>query len=837
MRRIIIMFFILLCGIWATAQTAQKEFKEYNIKNFGKTDNLRVRSKVCFAQVNGFMWIGTSSGVVVFDGRNAHLYPIPDPDGMGGYFCRVTDIQVSPDNSIFVGTRRGIYLYNIDTESLEPFPVEGLPKNPTISQLCFDYKGQLYALVGHRVYLVDVEKQTAQRLGDEHVIPCCLAVSHDNKLWMGNDQGTLYSYDPQKKSIQTYEGAPKDQDKLGRIVSITEMRNGSLALVTAEDGVYLFSPKTHTSKLLLSQDDNGAPIIGNTSITPDGESLWIGTERGVVIYHPDDGRLMSLRQSSKSTNSLSGNAVHSLFVDMERGVWVGSFFGGISRVSISPKNFTTYMPESETFDVDVVREICEDSQGHMWVGTEDGGLYELNRIENRLRLKEADVNWNGEPVPFNVQSLMMVGDDLWVLTISNGIYVVDTKSRQLKRRYTKTKEQERDFSFTGINMCQQNGTIFVSSSQGVFIFDEQKGSFDQIPELAHTYAHHLYADRHGDVWVATYDKGLWRIHHNKDMWSTQKNGQWKAERTSFNYPCTTVVYEDSRGYYWVGTDNRGLMGYDARSGKTSQLTVSKHLIHESINNIMEDENHNLWLNTFNGLYSYNVDLGILRHFTTDNGLPSDYLNYSAGYIGKNGRVYIGTYNGLVSFNPNVYNTPDERLTPYILNLYMDGRFVLPGDSTNILKQTLYLTKQLTLKYNQNTFAINYSVPVYQHGVSVWYRYRLNPDEPWVVNHHADMLQLTNLAAGTYDFELQASFNPEVWNGDVAKLRITILPPKWLSPLAIILYVLLIVLLVYSIMWYLKKRIAEHKIKKEEQEEAQEEEIQDEYIDLSVKEIK
>jgi hypothetical protein len=276
------------------------------------------------------------------------------------------------------------------------------------------------------------------------------------------------------------------------------------------------------------------------------------------------------------------------------------------------------------------------------------------------------------------------------------------------------------------------------------------------------------------------------------------------------------VYEDARGYYWVGTDNHGLMGYDAQSGKTMQPNLSKHLAHESINNIMEDANHNLWLNTFNGLFSYHVDTGACHHFTTDNGLPSDYLNYSAGYIDSKGQVYLGTYKGLVSFTPNVSNAPEEHLTPYFLNLYMDGRVILPGDSTNILKQTLYLTKQLTLKYNQNTFAINYSVPVYQHGVSVWYRYRLNPDEPWVVNHHADMLQLTNLAAGTYDFELQASFNPEVWNGDVAKLRITILPPKWLSPLAIILYVLLIVLLVYGIMWYLKKRSANKSAEKEEE---------------------
>lgn len=814
MKKIIFLFLMVLCAIGATAQ------EEYYIKNFGKTDDLRVRSKTCFAQVNGFMWIGTSNGVIVFDGYHAHLYPISDPDGMGGYFCRVTDIQVAPDNSIWVGTRRGLYLYNITTESLESFPVEGLPKNPTIQQIRIDYKGRLFTLVDNRVYRVDVEKKTAKRVGDERIMPCCLTVGYDNKLWMGDNQGMLYCYDPLKKSIQTYTGVPKEQDRSGRIVSITEMSDGSLALVTAFDGVYLFSKKTHTSKLLLSQDDEGATIMAHTSITPDGEALWIGTERGILIYHTNDGRMTSLRQTSKSVNSLSGNAVHSLFVDVERGVWAGTFFGGINRISFSPRNFSTYMPESEDGDVDVVREMCEDSQGHFWVGIEDGGLYELNHFEGRLKV--ADVNWKGERAPFNVQSLMMVGDDLWVLTISNGIYVVDTKNRQLKRHYTKTDEQGAGFTLGGITMCQQNGTIFVGSTQGVFIFDEQKGLFNLIPELAHTYAHHLHADRNGEVWVATFDRGLWRIHQKKGPWSTQqRQGEWKAEQTSFSYPCTTVVYEDSKGSYWVGTDNRGLMVYDPQSGKTRQLNVSKHLVQESINNIIEDENHNLWLNTFNGLYCYNICFGRLSHFTTDNGLPSDYLNYSAGYLSKNGRVYVGTYKGLVSFNPKAYDIPDTRLTPYILNLYMDGRFVLPGDSTNILKQTLFLTKELTLKFSQNTFAINYATPVFQHGVSVWYRYRLNPDEPWTVINRAEMLQLINLAVGTYDLELQASFNPEVWGGDVARLRITIEPPIWSSPLAIFIYVLLLALLVVGVMWYIKRTIAKHRYKKQEQAETQE----------------
>ena len=66
MKKTLFLFLMLLCGLRASAQ------EEYHIKNFGKADDLIVRSRVCFAQHNGFMWIGTTSGVIVFDGRHAH---------------------------------------------------------------------------------------------------------------------------------------------------------------------------------------------------------------------------------------------------------------------------------------------------------------------------------------------------------------------------------------------------------------------------------------------------------------------------------------------------------------------------------------------------------------------------------------------------------------------------------------------------------------------------------------------------------------------------------------------------------------------------------------------
>ena len=73
---------ILLIGLmtfWACVAMAQEE---YHIKVFGLTDELKVRGQTCMAQINGFLWVGTSSGMYVFDGQYAAFYQVPDEDGL-----------------------------------------------------------------------------------------------------------------------------------------------------------------------------------------------------------------------------------------------------------------------------------------------------------------------------------------------------------------------------------------------------------------------------------------------------------------------------------------------------------------------------------------------------------------------------------------------------------------------------------------------------------------------------------------------------------------------------------------------------------------------------------
>lgn len=790
MRKLLVFCWLVgMCaGVWAQPQ-------EFHVKNFGKEDDLSIRGVVCALQVNGFIFLGTEKGLLAYDGKHSAHYPIPDEENRGGYYSRVTTLQYT-DGVIWVGTKRGIYTFDMQKEKLTKLKVKNLPSFWSVSWMQFDNDGNLWVLSSPGVYIINMKTKVAEKVGEGLVNPNCMLIARNGRVWMADGAGMLYRYDPSDRRFHAYDVRPAGVQKYTDIRTITEMSDGTLALVANRDGVCLFHPDSFTSEMLCTQDDEGMPIMPHTAITPDGTNLWIGSERGIVVCNTETHNVYSIRQVRGDANSIPDNAVHMLYADSEEGVWVGSFFGGISRISLSASNLSVCMPEGGRTGVDVVREICDDAYGHLWAGTEDGGLYLFDRQQKTLRL--ADIDLNGYPLPFNVQSLLVVGDELWVSTLGNGLYVVDTRQMRVLRCYQATNKTGMGQPLNGITLCYQNGTIFVGSGLGVHTYNPEEDAFNLVAGTDGTRVHHLYADRHGYVWLATFDQGLWKIRQKTD-------GTWYGERSRFSYPTTTVFTEDSRGRYWVGTDLHGIMGYDDKTGKTHPFDLSDELSHQTVTNIMEDHEQRLWISTFDGLFCYDMDTELVNQFTVRNGLPSDFLNYSSGFVDDDGTVYIGTYKGMVRFNPNTFAFSRELLHPYFLNLYVNGEHVAPGDKTGILTKTLFLTRHINLSYAQNTFSITFAAPTYRMDRVVWYRYRFNPDEPWVVTDRVQTLQLNNLSPGDFEISLQASYDPEKWEGETAVLYVSVAPPAWLSTGAILSYILLIVIVVVGVMSLLRRQ--------------------------------
>lgn len=778
--------------------------RAYHIKHFGETDELRVRGEVSIAQVNGFIFVGTSEGLRAFDGKHASLYRVPDNDRTGGFYGMITGVVQSADGVIWTGTRRGFYTFDIEHERLVPFKVEGLPENPSVSHMKFDAYNRLWVVVNGKPYRIDPKRRRAYCIDENLSRVRYLMLSREGTVWMGDVEGLLYRYDEPNNRVRAYTVKPEGAKEFRKIAAITEMLDGSLAVTSETDGVCLFSVKDFSSRLLFDKDE-GKPLLAHTAITPDGTNLWVGTERGIVICNVKTGALSALRQSDTAFHTLTDNAVYTLFLDQEMGVWAGTYFGGLHRISLLPSNFTISLPEVE--GVDVVREMVQDSQGHIWVGTEDGGLYEFD--EGTLRLRPVKVDWGSEPEPHNVQSLLLVDDELWLSTATSGIYMLNLKTLRLRQRVTRTNPTSQGVLLNPISMCRQNGDIFVSTSSGVFQYYPKTNDFRLLPDLSGMYVHHLLADRDSTVWMCTYNNGLWKM--------TKKNGTWVPRKTPFEYQCVTSFFQDSRGVYWVGNDRHGLMGYDDELGTTLPIDLMPLTGQDALDptavpkdqglcvtNIIEDSYHRLWINTFDGIYTYNPEYGLVSHFTMDNGLPSPYFNLSSGLLTQKGLVLLGCYKGLVSVDPGLFRSFRDKLRPFLLNLYVNGEHIMPNDGSGILQRTLFLQREIRLRADQSTFTIFVAAPTFQNEALVWFRYRMNPDERWTLTSDMAAIQMHNLASGTYHVEVQASYDRDKWEGETTTLTIVVEQPVYLSFWAIVGYVCLIILGVILGMWIVRR---------------------------------
>lgn len=117
-------------------------------------------------------------------------------------------------------------------------------------------------------------------------------------------------------------------------------------------------------------------------------------------------------------------------------------------------------------------------------------------------------------------------------------------------------------------------------------------------------------------------------------------------------------------------------------------------------------------------------------------------------------------------------------------------------------------KSIVLGYQENNFSLDFSILNYINPDLNRYMYKLEGyDKDWLaVGAGRRFAYYNNLPAGTYTFCVKGANQNGVWSSDVQRLRITILPPPWLSWWAYCLYFLLFVTSAYYVYRVVRNRI-------------------------------
>lgn len=838
MKKVLI-FLICLIG-YQIGCHAQMADEHYYFKNLSVQNGLSQNTVNAILQdKQGFMWFGTKDGLNRYDGLSFRKFKHDDRTrrSIGNNF--ITALYEDAKGNIWVGTDVGLYIYNPEKDSFRHFAelsAENTKIEHTVTAISGDNKGCVWVAVESQgLFCYDLEEGTLQN----HTLKNFSFIStnvqsfvFDNSgtLWIGcYGDGLFYSKD-RLQTLHPYVSPVDDQKTYENdvVIGLVKGAYNCLYIGSLKGGVKELNLTSNKLHDLLSKDESGESAFCRELLVASDNELWIGAESGLYIYNLRMGKYVHLRSSINDPYSLSDNAIYSLCKDREGGIWIGSYFGGVNYYPRFYTYFEKYYPKGTDNGLrgKRVREFCQDNQGILWIGTEDGGL-------NRFNPKTKTFSFFTPSSAFtNVHGLCLIGDHLWVGTFSKGVKVVDTRTGAIVKTYQKTDSPRSliDNSVFSI-CCTTTGDIYLGTLFGLLRYNKQSDDFDRIPELNGRFVYDIKEDSGGNLWLATYANGAYCYNVSEKKWKNYLHDENNPK--SLPYDKVLSIFEDSHRQIWLTTQGGGFCRFQPDTETFANYNLSAGLPNDVVYQIVEDKEGFLWLTTNNGLVCFQPTTGMMKVYTTSNGLLGDQFNYRSSFETEDGTIYLGSIDGFIAFNPK--NFSENKFLPSIVitDFFLFGKEVYAGEPGSPLEKSITFSDQLVLQSNQNSFSFRVAALDFQAPKTSRIMYKLEGfDTDWLTVGESPIVTYSNLRYGDYTFRVKVANSDGVWSDDEVVLEVHILPPFYLSIWAYCAYALLIIGCSLQIVVYFKRRSnSKHRRQMEKFEQEKEREVYHAKIDF------
>ncbi len=749
----------------------------------------------------GFMWFGTKDGLDRYDGISFQTF-MKETGTLGNNF--ITSLYEDPQGYIWIGTDVGLCVYSPSTEKVERFTqLSNLNTiiDHTVNLITGDREGGIWATVqGQGVFyynprnnqLINYQADSSGELDFSYLGQ--LYFDSDDVCWVDVRDGNLYSSKDKLKTLAAV--FPKDGHEPFRGDNISKLLPGpyNCIYVGTVRGLKEVNLTNKTVRTLLSKDESGDDIYVREIAFYSDDELWTGTESGLYIYNLLTNKTTHLQNVNGDPYSISDNAIYSICKDREGGMWIGSYFGGVNYYPKQYTYFEKFYPRTEIDEMGKrVREFCAQNDSTLWIGTEDKGLFHYNPASGEIKpFRHPDIY-------HNVHGLCFDGRYLWVGNFAKGLSRIDLSTRAVKHY----KDTPHDiFSF-----CRTtSGSLWVGTTVGLLRYRPETDHFDNIPSLNGVFIYHIKEDKQGNLWLATYVDGVYKLN--------VRSGEWEhfthQESDSSSLPSNKVlsIFEDSQNQLWFTTQGGGFCRFDPATKTFIRYDSGIGLPGNVIYRMEEDEKGFFWITTNRGLLHFNPKTSGFKVYTVANGLLSNQFNYQSSYKDKKGRIYFGSINGFVSFEPSSF-VDNDFLPPIVITDFMlFNKKVVVGNEESPLKQSITLSDYLELESSQNSFSFRMAALSYQSPDMNTLMYKLDGyDSEWYVATKG-AVTYSNLPYGTYTLMVKGANSDGIWNPDIRTLKIRIFPPFYLSVWAYIVYALLIFGAIFSTVFYLRKRSAD-----------------------------
>ncbi|HEU0227764.1 MAG TPA: two-component regulator propeller domain-containing protein [Arachidicoccus soli] len=744
----------------------------------------------CVQDKQGFIWMGTKEGLDRFNGYSFDVYRSGDNSGLGDSYIR--SLYISPNGDMYIGTRIGVYKY---LPSKEKF-LKILKTNKEVTDIQKDTFGKLWIISDGNLIVYNEQTDVQTNYSNLHHFSAnSICITPDKSLWIATPEGLLKKWLPQTQSFSTYDVFKNEQTNLSKwIERIVPTSSGKILIGTANYGAKYFNPEDSSYKNILTRNNSNNGIYVRDFLQTSDSTIWMATESGLFIYNLKKATYTNLTQNYGDIYSLSDNAIYTLCRDKEGGIWAGTYSGGINYYHPQYSFFEKYSPlnsNTTSLSGNLISEICPDSYGNLWIGTEDAGLNQFH-LRNKVitHFKADDKKYSLDP---NIHALLNIGSKLLIGTFEHGLDILDIPSGKIIQHYpSKNADKVLKSSFF-VSLCRtQDGIIYTGTRFGLYTVDLNTGKFKNVnTDLSNYFIHSLREDNHQNLWIGTMGNGLYKLSLKTHQLENLKSAFAASNGAGINW--ITTIFNDDFNNIWVGTEGSGLFRYNTAKKIFENYSKNANFPGNTIYEILEDSKHTFWITTSKGLVHFNpLSKKVINVYTTANGLLSDQFNYSSAYKDSTGRMYFGSVKGMISFNPDNIKYSNFRPPVYILSLQA-------GDKKIKFPEVERKTTTVELTSEQSSFFINFSALSYVAPEMTHYRYLMKGiDKHWITIESNQPVAYTMLAPGKYTFKVQAANQNGQWAGNIAQLKIKILPPFWRSDTAYLLYSLLTIAILFFI---------------------------------------
>jgi ligand-binding sensor domain-containing protein/signal transduction histidine kinase len=454
---------------------------KYNInaKSFYKFENKAPFDATTVSTIaDGSVWICTMQGTIEKYDPHTNRFEshyVLHPKNTGEQGCIAKMVETEEGQMVIGTTNHGIKLYDPLTKKVKELITFNKDHTPIFVRdiKCFS-ANEVWLATESGVYIYHTGTGQISQLQKQYSNPYSLSdnavytLCRDNEggIWAGTYFGGINYYSSLYSIFTKYFPQKENNSISGSDVrEICKDNDGNFWIGTEDAGLNKYNPKTGVFTNFLP--DGGKQSIAYSNIhglLVEGDRLWIGTfEHGLDIMNIKTGKIIKHYAAGKG-NALRTNFIVT-FCKTKSGDILVATIGGVYKYNRKTDDFDPIPGLPFIFYCT----ITEDSQGNIWLGSYNDGLFKF-RLDEKGFQNYRHSDTLAASISHNTINCVFEDSrkNLWIATDGGGINKYDKETATFKH-YSVKDGLPSNYTFRIEEDNDQK--LWISSTQGLIRFD------------------------------------------------------------------------------------------------------------------------------------------------------------------------------------------------------------------------------------------------------------------------------------------------------------------------------------------------------------------------------